>query len=266
MTTTLTFRGTGDSQGVPRVYCNCKVCGEARSRDGINRRLRSSLQIDMADAGVTWIDCGPDWGRQMEAAGLRTIDRMLITHAHFDHIGGLPEWYDVCRWAKTRGIAYSPSEVIAEINSRFPWISSMIDFRPFDEPIAIGPWRVRAWRVNHGKNGYSYAFRFDHRTSAYSWVYCSDAIDLTEEQQEPIRDVDLLILGTSFYHEPYPHETRSLYDVQEALEMFKEWKPKQAVLTHLSHDIDIAQASSLPANVRYAEAGMRIELAELIKS
>ena len=262
MTTKLIFRGTGDSQGVPRVYCDCKICEEARGVDGRNRRLRSSLQIDMADAGVTWIDCGPDWGRQMEAAGLRSIDRMLITHAHFDHIGGLPEWYDSCRWTDSRGIAYSPSEVIGEIKGRFPWLTSRIDFRPFDEPIAIGSWLARAWRVNHGKNGYSYAFRFEHPITGYTWVYCSDAIDLTEDQQKPLLGVDLLILGTSFFHEPYPRETRSLYDVQEAIELFKEWRPKQAILTHMSHDIDIARTSALPAHVRFAEAGMSFELAE----
>ncbi|MEK3881317.1 MBL fold metallo-hydrolase [Paenibacillus sp. PL2-23] len=246
--------------GVPRVYCSCEVCLEARNGEGRNKRLRSSLQVDMADGGVTWIDCGPDWGRQMEAANLRSIDRMLITHAHFDHIGGLPEWYDACRWSDVRGIAYSPTEVIAEINARFPWLSSRIELRSLDEPIVIGQWRVRSWRVNHGKNGYAYAFRFQHERSGYTWVYCSDAIDLTEEQQEPLRGVDLLILGTSFFHEPYPRETRSLYDVREAMELFRLWQPKEVILTHLSHDIHIDHRDALPANVRYAETGMRVEL------
>ena len=69
----LTFLGTGDPMGVPRVYCDCAVCEESRS-SGRNRRLRSLVQIcGMEDGGdpddVTLIHCGPDWGRQMEAAG-----------------------------------------------------------------------------------------------------------------------------------------------------------------------------------------------------
>lgn len=260
MTTNLFFRGTGDSQGVPRVYCDCGVCAGARGGNRTNRRLRSSVQIEDTESGVTWIDCGPDWGRQMEDAGLKRIDRMLITHAHYDHIGGLPEWYDVCRSTDERGKAYAPFEVIAEIQARFPWLDSRIDWIPFDHMIAIGRWNVTPWRVHHGKNGYSYAFKFIDRESSYSWVYCPDAIDLTEEQQTPLQDVDLLIIGTSFFHELYPRETRSLYDVKEALELFGKWKPKCAILTHLSHDIDRNRQEELPSFVQYATTGMQIEL------
>ncbi len=245
--------------GVPRLYCDCGVCTEARDT-GMNRRLRSSLHIWDEEAGHIWIDCGPDFGEQLEAAKLREIDTLLITHAHFDHIGGLVEWADACRWQQKKGIAYAPTEVIPEILARFPWLSSHIDFRAFDESIKLGKWKVFSWRVHHGKNGYAYAFRFEHLETGCKWVYCSDSIGLTGEQQKPLVDLDLLVLGTSFYHEPFAYETRSVYDVLEALELIHKWKPKQTVLTHMSHDIDLRKQYGLPEQVVLAVAGMTIEM------
>ncbi|MGU3473276.1 MBL fold metallo-hydrolase [Paenibacillus sp. D51F] len=257
----LTFLGTGDSLGVPRVYCSCPVCEEARTT-GRNRRLRSLVRIDGLEGGgspddVTLIDCGPDWGRQMEAAGLRSVGRMLITHAHFDHIGGLVEWADACRWTKQRGMAYAPAEVIPDILARFPWLDRWIDFTPIEEPLVIGCWSIRSWRVHHGHNGYAYAYRFDHGETGYAWAYCSDSIGLDNMQKEPLRGADLIVLGTSFYHEPYPYAGRSVYDVTEALELREELQPGEMLLTHMSHDIDLRRPYGLPDNVKYAEAGMR---------
>ncbi|XEC92567.1 MBL fold metallo-hydrolase [Paenibacillus tarimensis] len=255
----ITFLGTGDAMGVPRVYCDCRVCEEARNEGG-NRRLRSTVLLQDEETGSAFIDCGPDWGRQMELAGLRSIHRMLITHAHFDHIGGLVEWADACRWLGIKGDAYAPRTVIQQIISSFPWLPNHINFIETDEGIRIGKWNVRSWRVNHGKNGYSFAYRFDHQSGNSAWAYCSDAISLTEEQMAPLYDLDLLILGTSFYKEPFPIETRSVYDVTEALSLIVELRPKQTVFTHLSHDIDIRRNYDLPQHVSLAVTGMSLSV------
>ncbi|MBD2847953.1 MBL fold metallo-hydrolase [Paenibacillus sp. IB182496] len=257
-TTHLTLLGTGDAMGVPRVYCDCEVCTEARA-SGRNRRLRASLHIDDPGSGHTLIDCGPDWGRQMAAAGLRTVDRILVTHAHFDHIGGLVEWADACRWLGRAGQCYAPARTIAQIRGQFPWLDRHLELVPCDDGLVLGDWDVRCWLVNHGKNGISHAFRFD-RQDGFSWAYCSDAIGLTPGQLEPLRGLDLLVLGTSFYKEPFPLATRSVYDVCEALELLKELVPKRTVFTHLSHDLDLCRDYGLPAHASFGESGLCIEV------
>jgi len=252
------FRGTSDAHRVPRLYCECEICQEARTT-GINRRYRSSVQLAVnEDSPPLWIDCGPDWYEQMMDGNERVIEHMLITHAHYDHIGGLPQWYDQFRYIEIKPKLYAAEEVIGEINTRFPWLASGIEFIALDSGYEFGDWLLRTWRVNHGRNGYSYAFRFDHRLKPLSFVYCPDSIALSTQQQKPFYDVDVLIIGASYYKEPFPFETRSLYDVTELIELNKQWKPKQLWITHMSHDIDIRK--SLPEHMNYAQTGTVIEL------
>jgi phosphoribosyl 1,2-cyclic phosphate phosphodiesterase len=254
----LTFIGIGDSLGVPRVYCECDVCMEAREA-GRNQRHHSSVWIE-GDDGCFMIDCGPDWTFQMERLGIRFVEHILITHAHYDHIGGLPAWADACRWLERKGHLYCREDIADIIRRQFPWLEGHIVFHSMQERFRFMDWTLRSWRVNHGKNGYSYAFRFDKE--AYSWVYCSDSIGLTEPERELFQGVDLLILGTSYYHEEAPYQTRSVYDMVEALEVIRQAMPNRVYFTHMSHDVDVRLLPeySLPPHVRLAEEMLTIDL------
>ncbi|MCC3373171.1 MBL fold metallo-hydrolase [Cohnella sp. REN36] len=251
----ITILGNGDSMGTPRVYCECPVCSEARTT-GANARLRSSVWLEAEGEAPLLVDCGPDWRTQMERLGVRQVRQGLLTHAHFDHIGGLAEWADACRWRRETARLYGPAEVLAEAAERFPWIGSRLLSTPNDAGMSYGNWDIRTWKVNHGKNGYAYAYRFDDRTRGVSWAYCPDSIDLTETQKAPLRGLSLLVLGTSYYREPFPKETRSLYDVVEGLALLEELGVPSAVFTHLSHDIDVRRDYALPPRVRFAHAGL----------
>jgi phosphoribosyl 1,2-cyclic phosphate phosphodiesterase len=83
----VTFLGTGTSQGVPVIGCECEVC---RSLDFRDQRLRSSVLIDV-DGKHLVIDTGPDFRQQMLRAGTRHLDAVLLTHSHRDHLAGLDD-------------------------------------------------------------------------------------------------------------------------------------------------------------------------------
>ena len=85
--TRLTFLGTGTSQGVPMIGCNCRVC---RSDDPRDKRLRSSAFVEYGGLKIL-VDAGPDFRTQMLRAGIRHIDAILLTHNHKDHTGGLDD-------------------------------------------------------------------------------------------------------------------------------------------------------------------------------
>ncbi|MCL6457857.1 MAG: MBL fold metallo-hydrolase [Gorillibacterium sp.] len=242
--------------GVPRVYCDCEVCTEARTT-GVNRRLRSSVKI-ATDQGILWIDCGPDWVEQMEGAGHREMRQALLTHAHFDHMAGLPEWADACRWTKQKGILYAPREVLSAVRERYPWLENQLIYQAADDGLSFGGWQVTVQKVYHGKNGFAHAFRFVKPN--YSFVYCPDSISLGDEEKKFFENLDLLILGTSYYHEKFDFHTRSVYDMVEALELLKQIRPVRTLFTHMSHDVDVRRAYPLPAHVALTHRGMRVQL------
>ncbi|MEF3301731.1 MBL fold metallo-hydrolase [Paenibacillus sp. GYB003] len=247
----LTFLGTGDSMGVPRVYCECRVCEEARA-SGRNRRYRSSAIVH-TEAGDLLLDCGPDWVAQMELLGVRSVERALVTHPHHDHIAGLPEWFDACRWTETKGAVHAPAVVFETIRRQYPWLERRLAFLSNDGGFAFGGWSITPWEVCHGRNGTSFAYRFEK--PGFRWAYCSDAIRLTEQQKKPLHGLNMLVLGTNFYKEEAKPESRSVYDMTEAFELLREVKPDMAYFTHMSHGVDIDADYGLPGNVKLARHG-----------
>jgi len=253
----LIFLGTGDSMGVPRVYCDCDICQEARTT-GVNRRYRSSVMLRTCD-GDLLIDCGPDWVAQMEHLGERYIQTALITHAHFDHIAGMPEWTDACRWTGKQGDVYGPPEVLDTICEQFPWLPRQLRFHPITaEGLRFGGWLIEPHIMCHGKNGTSYAYRLSKGDMRVA--YCSDAINLDPDQKRFLMHLDILILGTNFYHEEADFHTRSVYDMVEALELIQEIKPRRVYFTHMGHGVDLQANYELPAHITLARTGMLIEL------
>lgn len=246
----LTVLGAGDSQGVPRWYCPCAICVEARLT-GQNRRSRPSILLNWYEHSILF-DAPPEIRIQLDRNGIRRLDAACFTHAHHDHIAGLVDLYDYARYTRQPLPIYIPQASSAALTERFPFLVDRVKLFPWHivaEPFHLFGLQITPFLVPHGRNGTAHGFRIE--TGEVSVAYVPDALDIPLEVQEHhLRDLNLLILGTSFYHEEAPKERRSIYDVVEALALTARLQPQKIIFTHLSHDIDIRR--SLPPHHSFA--------------
>lgn len=259
-TGTLTFLGTADSKGVPRFWCACPVCAEARDT-GLNRRTRTALLLRAGDR-VALLDAGPDLHAQLaRLPGPLVPDRAVFSHAHNDHILGLGDLLDYRSYDLGTLPMYAPAAVAEQIAGRFAYAfraEAPVQALP-PEGLEIGGLRLELFEVPHGANGRSHAFALSR--PGWRGVVMTDAIDVPPEVAARWLDgLDLLVLGTSFVDESAAkHTGRSVYDVREALTLPWARAARRVVLTHLSHDVDVRRVS-LPPGWQFAREGLGVEL------
>ena len=256
--TKLRFLGTGDSHGVPRWWCNCTVCLEARTI-GENTRSRPSILIENSEERIL-VDASPDLRSQCDALRVERFDAVLITHAHADHTQGLS---DIANRARVTGEVcpiYMPLETIPDVGKRFHYLlhepyTSLVPMQALETAQRIfAGYQLQHYRVPHGHNGFSFAFRFEKDGSA--WGYLPNCLML--DNLEPWFNLDLLVLGVVAVDEDKPSAKRSIHNQHEALELIAELKPKHSVFTHMSHIMDSREPA--PEGMIYAFDGMSLEL------
>lgn len=265
---TLTFLGTADSKGVPRFWCRCEVCQEARET-GLNRRSRTGLLL--RGAGETaLLDASADLHTQLASQpGPLVPDRVVISHAHNDHLLGLGDLLDYRRYAGGTLAVHAPATVVEDIRARFAYAFEThraVETLP-ERGLRVAGLTLRAFTVPHGANGHSHAFRLER--PGWAGVIMTDALDvpaplaqrwLSGEEGQAGGGLDLLVLGTSFADESAaPRPGRSVYDITEALSLPWARAARRVVLTHLSHGVD-ARATSLPPGWTLAHDGLSLAL------
>lgn len=255
----LTFLGTGTSQGVPVIGCDCAVCCSADERD---RRLRTSAMVEVGSKRFI-IDAGPDFREQMLREEVSHITAILLTHKHKDHIGGLDDvralnfvdypdeihtvhiygTHDTCDCVRKDydyAFAENPYRGVPQIELH------EFGTKPFEiEGVEIVP--IKGEHLRFEVTG----FRFG------KLAYLTDFKSIAEEELQKLQGVEVLVVNALRFE---PHDSH--FSVGEALQLIEKVAPKRAYLTHMSHDIGLHCVANLrlPEGVEFAYDGLKIRL------
>lgn len=254
----LTILGCGTSTGVPLLFCDCAVC---RSKNPKNQRLRSSVWLRAGDKSIL-IDTSTDLRQQALRARIPRIDAILFTHPHADHVSGIDEVRSFNYIQKSRIPAYGNAWTCEELRRRFDYLFrapeqiqgggiSLIDLHEFSTAspeLRVAGVTVVPIALNHGREE-CVGYRFG------SLAYLTDCNAIPGESRERLRGLDTLVLDCLRIA---PHGTH--LNLDQALAVVQELKPKRAVLTHLGHDFDYAKGSkTLPKGVELAYDGLKLK-------
>jgi len=252
----VTFLGTGTSQGVPVIGCDCAVCLSENARD---RRLRSSILVSTDDTNLV-IDCGPDFRQQMILSGIAHLDAVLLTHEHNDHIIGMDDVRPFNFRSRKNMPVYATASVQADLLTRFAYIfakdpypgAPRLELNTIDKstPFQIKDMEVRPVEVMHGKMPVL-GFRFGNFT------YITDAKTITDKEFSKLEGTETLVLNALHHRTHHAH-----LNLEEALEWVERIAPKKAYLLHISHLMGKHDEINpqLPENVELAYDGLILEV------
>lgn len=252
----ITLLGTGTSQGIPVIGCECHTC---QSNDPRDKRLRTAAFVKAGDTGLA-IDLGPDFRQQMLANKINNVHAVLLTHEHNDHISGLDDLRPI-NFIHNREIPiYGSSRSLLEIRRRFiyafdkeyhypgkPRVSSVIIN---DGPFFVNDIQVIPIPVDHG-NLPIYGFRIGNL------AYLTDVKTLPAASLPLLEGVDVLILNALRFKSHPTH-----LNIEEAIGLVNTIKPARTFFTHISHDMGLHPEvdNILPDHIRLGYDGLQIKV------
>ena len=249
----ITVLGSGTSTGVPMVGCGCRVC---RSDDPRDKRTRCSLLVETAGRHIL-VDTSTDLRQQAIRHGLPRIDAVLFTHSHADHVHGIDDLRGFHFIHKQIVPCYGSRETMTALTRNFSYIFKGMEsegYAPLLEPHSVnGPFQLFGKTfipvpLLHGA-GRATGYRVD------AMAYLTDCSAIPPSSRELLDGLDLLIIDALRYT---PHFTH--FNIDGALEIVGELKPKRTVFTHLTHEVSCRDGDRLPAGVELAYDGMVLEL------
>jgi phosphoribosyl 1,2-cyclic phosphate phosphodiesterase len=251
----ITLLGTGTSQGIPVIACDCAVC---RSDDERDKRLRVSVWIQTQGKSFV-IDTGPDFRQQMLRANVRDLDAAIFTHQHKDHTAGLDDIRAFNHRQQKDIPLYGRLEVLNQIRTEFSYAFSEKRYPgvPHFElhPIENQLFDIQGVNVIPIEAMHHKLAVFGYRVGDF--VYITDANFISEEEQEKIKGAKVLVLDTL---QKEPH--LSHFTLSQSLELIDKLNVPQAYLTHISHKLGLHAVieNELPPHVHLAYDGLVLDL------
>jgi phosphoribosyl 1,2-cyclic phosphate phosphodiesterase len=249
----ITFLGTGTSQGVPVIACECDVCASSDPKD---KRLRTSLLLETGNINLLF-DAGPDFRQQMLRENITKLDAILMTHEHKDHTAGL----DDVRAFNHKNLSaidiYSEERVQEAIRNEYSYVFSEVRY-PGVPKMRLCTVTDNAFSVNGVEILPIRAYH--HRLPVYGFrvgdfAYITDANYLPEKSKKKLIGIKYFVINALRKEKHLSH-----FCLSEALELIKELSPEKAFLTHISHDMGFyAEVSKeLPSGVYLAYDGLSV--------
>ena len=247
----ITFLGTGTSQGVPVIACDCETC---RSDDTHDKRLRTSALIESGDTTLV-IDAGPDFRQQMLAQNVKKLDAIILTHEHKDHIAGMDDVRAFNYKSRDAIDIYAEERVQKAVRKEYSYVFAEYQYPGIpkmrlntigDYSFAIKGITVQPLRIFHYRLPV-YGFRIG------DFAYITDANYVPEETKEKIFGVKYLVINALRKEKHISH-----FSLREAVDFIRQISPRKAFITHISHQMGLYREVSgeLPPGIVLAYDGL----------
>ena len=245
------FLGTGTSQGVPVIACECNTCLSADQHD---KRLRTSLLLELE--GITLLfDAGPDFRQQMLREHVTKLDSIILTHEHKDHISGMDDVRAFNHKSQDAIDIYAEERVQKAIKNEYSYVFSEYQYPGIpkmrlnnitDNSFIVKGIQIIPVRVFHYRLPV-YGFRVGN------FAYITDANYIPEESKEKLFGVKYLVINALRKEKHISH-----FNLREAIDFIREISPKKAFITHISHQMGYHAnvSKELPAGIMLAYDGL----------
>jgi phosphoribosyl 1,2-cyclic phosphate phosphodiesterase len=247
-----TFLGTGTSQGVPVIACDCPVCTSTNPKDN---RLRSALLLRINGFHFV-IDAGPDFRQQMLREKVRLLRAIMITHEHVDHIFGLDDIRSFNWIQKHPTDIYAESRVQEAIKRIFHYVFAE-DKYPGVPKMKLHTIQNKSFEIEHIE--FIPIRCFHHKLPVYGYrvgglTYITDTNFIPEEEMEKIQGTEVLIINALHKAKHISH-----FNLEQALEVIEKIQPAKAYLTHIGHGFGKHETiqAELPEHVFVAYDGLK---------